>query len=169
MAEPLARQRLQPSLLDRLTDLEPQRTQDTNESRVLNEQQLKECVRRDLAALFNSTHLQAVQDLSEYPEVSRSVVNFGIPDLAGRTLSGIDHADLERVLRDAIWAFEPRLLRRSIKIRLANIAEKSHNALAFEIEAELYARPQPLSLFLRTEFDLENASVRVVETRRGGG
>ena len=42
----------------------------------------------------------------------------------------------------------------------------SHNALVFHIEAELWAQPLPLRLFLRTEIDLENGGAVVTE---GGG
>jgi type VI secretion system protein ImpF len=44
----------------------------------------------------------------------------------------------------------------------------SHNAMRFDIEAELWAQPLPLRLFLRTEIDLESGSVQVSEADRAG-
>ena len=35
--------------------------------------------------------------------------------------------------------------------------------MCFDIEAELWAQPLPLRLFLRTEIDLENGGVKVSE------
>ncbi len=86
---------------------------------MLSNQRLRDGVRRDLNWLFNTTNLASVQSLELYPEVERSVLNYGLPDLAGRTASSIDRDQLERQLRRAIWEYEPRLTRKSIQVKLA--------------------------------------------------
>jgi type VI secretion system protein ImpF len=170
MAELTTKERLQPSLLDRLTDPNPEQKAESREARVMNEAQLRECVRRDLSWLLNTTHMAAVQELDAESETSRSVVNFGICDLAGQTLSGVDRVGLERLIREAIWAFEPRLLRESVRLEIIADEERAgHNALLFDIQAELWAQPVPVPLYLRTEIDLENGSVKVEELRGGSG
>ena len=45
MAELTSKERLQPSLLDRLTDDEPDKTQESRDQRVLSANRLRECVR----------------------------------------------------------------------------------------------------------------------------
>jgi len=169
MPELSPKERLQPSLLDRLTDYEPDRKQESREARSLSEAQLREALRRDLTWLLNTTHLSALQDLGKYPEVERSVVNYGIPDLAGQTLTGVNEGELERVIRAAVLRFEPRLLSDSLKLR-AIVEQKSEgqNRLVFDIEGEMWAEPVPRALFLRTEFDLEDGSARVEEVRNSG-
>jgi type VI secretion system protein ImpF len=170
MAELTTKERLQPSLLDRLTDTNPDQRVESREARVMNEAQLRECVRRDLAWLMNTTHMAAVQELDPESEVSRSVVNFGICDLAGQTLSGIDRLGLERLIREAIWNYEPRLLRESVRLELSTDDSRiGQNSLLFDIQAELWAQPTPVALYLRTEIDLENGSVKVEELRGGSG
>ena len=165
MAELTPKERLQPSLLDRLTDDEPDKQQESRDKRVLSPTRLRECVRRDLTWLFNTVNLAATRDLDDYPEIQRSTLNFGLPDLAGRTLSSVDKGALERLLRRAIWDFEPRLSRNRVKVRLvADHEQMNHNAMCFTIEAELWAQPLPLRLFLRTELDLENGEVKITET-----
>ena len=84
MAELTPKERLQPSLLDRLTDNEPDQQKEAREKRVLSMRKLRESVQRDLAWLLNTSNLETVQDLDEYPLVSHSVINYGLPDLAGR-------------------------------------------------------------------------------------
>ena len=170
MAELTTKERLQPSLLDRLTDYNPDQKVESRESRVMNEAQLRECVRRDLSWLLNTTCMAAVQPLDESTEASRSVINYGICDLAGQTLSGVDRVTLERVLRESIYFFEPRLLRDSVRLEVITDENRvGRNALVFDIQAELWAQPVPVALYLRTEIDLENGSVRVEELRGGGG
>jgi type VI secretion system protein ImpF len=164
MAELMPKERLQPSLLDRLTDDEPDRATESRDSRVLSPARLRECVRRDLAWLFNTTHLAALQSLDEFPLVAHAVLNYGIPDLAGRTASGLGTTELERMIRQAILDFEPRLDRNSVSVRLVLDRDGvSHNALSFDVEAELWAQPLPLHLFLRTAVDLEAGKVEVID------
>jgi type VI secretion system protein ImpF len=162
MAELTPKERLQPALLDRLTDDDPERVTESREARVLSPARLRECVRRDLAWLFNATRMEAVQSLADFPLVARSVLNYGIPDLAGRTASSLATAQLEQMIRQAILDFEPRLDRNSVRVRLVlDQQQMNHNALSFDVEAELWAQPLPLHLFLRTAVDLESGSVEV--------
>jgi type VI secretion system protein ImpF len=164
VAELTPKERLQPSLLDRLTDDEPDRRQELADKRVLSPARLRESVRRDLTWLFNTSNLATVADISDYPEIERSTVNFGIPDLAGRTASSVEPAALVRLLRRAILDFEPRLLRNTVKVQvLVDPEQQNPNALSFGIEAELWSQPLPLRLYLRTELNLEDGEARVTE------
>jgi type VI secretion system protein ImpF len=164
MAELTPKVRLQPSLLDRLTDDEPDKQVESREKRVLSPEKLRESVRRDQTWLFNTVHLAAVEDLSEHPYVQDSVLNFGVPDVAGRTVSTIDRPALEAQLLRAIKRFEPRLLPNSIRVKLIVDPELAgHNAMAFSIQAELWAQPLPIRLYLRTQIDLESGDARVSE------
>ncbi|HLV65230.1 MAG TPA: type VI secretion system baseplate subunit TssE [Polyangiaceae bacterium] len=164
MAELTPKERLQPSLLDRLTDDNPEKAQESRDRRVLSPQRLRESVRRDLTWLFNSTSLASAQELDGNALLEGSTVNFGLPDLTGRTASSIHVPTLEKVLRRVILDFEPRLIKNSVRVRLLKDAEKfGPNALVFGIEAELWAQPLPLRLFLRTDIDLETGDVMISE------
>ena len=110
MPELTPQERLQPALLDRLTDDEPERQQEPRERRVMTKSRLRQAVLRDLAWLFNATRLEGTVDLSGLTEVRRSVINFGLPALAGRAASSMDVAALERAIRQAILDYEPRIL-----------------------------------------------------------
>lgn len=164
MAELTPQERLQPSLLDRLTDDEPEQRQEGRDKRVLNLRRLRESVRRDLAWLFNTTHLAAVQNLEPYPEVARSVVNFGIPELSGHVVANTMSLDLERQVRQAVLTFEPRILAPTLEIHVTSDQEQmSHNALNFEIVGDLWSQPLPEQLYLKTEVDLDLGIVNVTE------
>lgn len=167
MAELTPKERLQPSLLDRLSDDEPEVSVESRERRVLSPSRLRESVRRDLSWLLNSTHLAASVDLTRHPEVERSTMNYGLPDLSGRTSSTVDIVALEKSIQLAIWEFEPRLLPDSVRVKvLVDEQQMSHNAMSFLVEAELWAQPLPLRLFLKTDLDLETGKVFVSEATR---
>lgn len=170
MAELILAERLQPALLDRLTDEEPEKTQESREQRVVSMRQLRRSVLRDLAWMLNSSPLNCAQDLDAYPFANHSVLNFGIPDVTGMTASGVDIAEIERAVRQSIWDFEPRILRQSLRVTARVDAERmSHNTLTFDIEGDLWAQPVPLRIFLKTELDLELGEVRIVEQSGAGG
>ena len=127
-------------------------------------QELRKCVLRDLAWLLNTGNLDAVENLDAYPLVAESTLNYGIPHLAGTQTSNLEARDMERRLRQAIWRFEPRILRDSVKVRLvSDESSTSHNAVTFYIEGMLWAEPVPWHLFLKTEVDLEMGTFSVAE------
>ncbi len=164
MAELTPQDRLQPALLDRLTDEEPDSRVEAREKRVISVRRLRECVLRDLRWLLNTDPMSQGEDLSAWPAVADSVLDYGLKDLAGVTLSGIDETDLERMIESAIKRFEPRILPRSLKVRAVVAADTQHrNALAFEIEGELWGQPLPSSLYLKSEIDLEDGRMTVAE------
>ena len=107
------RDRINPSLLDRLTDEAPQNAASRGgQSLTLSE--LRRSVLRDLNWLFNSSQLLKAEEAESWPQVRNSVVNYGLPPLSGLCASGLDLAQLERVLRQAIVDFEPRILPDSV-------------------------------------------------------
>ncbi|MBP0943513.1 type VI secretion system baseplate subunit TssE [Pseudomonas alliivorans] len=162
------RERLQPSLLDRLTDDEPGNPQESPDKRVLSLNQLKASVLRDLAWLLNTTSLLDA-DATLHTPAGTSVINYGLPALAGNSASSVDVSLLESLIHRAIVTFEPRILPHTLHVK-AHVGrdEMNHNAMSFEIQGDLWAQPVPLPLLLRTELDLESGHVRVMpaEQRR---
>lgn len=156
MAELTPNERLQPSLLDRLTDRNPKGEKESREERVLSVRQLRKSVLRDLEWLLNTGRLETTEDLSAYPEIRHSVLNYGIPDLAGSTASGMDVYQLEQTLRQVILDFEPRIMPHTLRVQITrDDKEMSTNSITFEIEGEIWGQPLPEHLYLKTVLDLE--------------
>jgi type VI secretion system protein ImpF len=166
MAESLPPQdRLQPALLDRLTDEEPDKKSEPREARVLSRRRLRESVLRDLAWLLNATKLETGDALAKTPYVRRSVVNFGLPPMSGQAASSLDIIDLTRAIREAIVTFEPRILPSTLEIKtLLDAGELDHhNVIGVQIQGQLWAQPVPLEFLVRTDFDLETGNVRITD------
>lgn len=162
MAELLYSERLQPSLLDRLTDDAPEQTTETREHRVLSLRQLRQGVLRDLSWLLNTSALESMQDLSETPLAARSVINFGTPALSGSHLTSADLPKIEQKIKQAIIDFEPRISPNSLRLELiADERQMNHRAMCFKIEGDLWAQPLPIHMFIRSDLDLETGEVSV--------
>ena len=164
MAELASRERLQPALLDRLTDDDPDNRQpEPREARVINKNRFRNGVLRDMAWLLNATRMGEGDELAGLEHVVRSVVNFGLPPLSGETASTVDVLALEDRIRNAIHFYEPRILASTLEVH-ALVSENElnqHNVVSIEIRGSLWAHPIPLEMLLRTDLDLETGEVRV--------
>ncbi|HEY0061314.1 MAG TPA: type VI secretion system baseplate subunit TssE [Telluria sp.] len=169
MAQLSAGERLQPSLLDRLTDDECAVAQEGREKRVLTVRALRRAVLRDLVWLFNASGLACVRPLDAFPLAARSVINFGFSDMSGKTASGLDVHAVALSLRQAIWDYEPRIVRETLQVLVtAGAAVGGANQLIFEVHGHLWGQPLAERLYLKTELDLEQGEVRVYDQDRGG-
>ncbi len=174
MADLSAQERLQPSLLDRLTDDHPRETKEPPESRALTRAQLRAAVLRDLSWLLNATREQP-EPRSERqaeatawqrsPQAQRSVLNFGLPAFAGETLSRLDLRAVERGVKQAIETFEPRIDPATLTVEVQVDRRHHHNALRLIIRGQMWNQPVPLELLLAAQVDVETGTASLRDMR----
>ena len=97
-------------------------------------------VERDLENLLN-TRRSPIPQPEGMAELRKSVVTYGIPDLAGVDLaSGKAREEFRKTVEDAIRAFEPRFKTVNVKLRDQT---GSARILNLRIEGTLHAEPVP--------------------------
>ncbi len=97
------------SLLDRLTDLEPDRRAEAPPSAWEVRRELKEALCRDLSDLLNVRRADEPVDPA-YKETAESILSFGVADFTSYNLkNGIEQERVRRSIEQAIRRFEPRL------------------------------------------------------------
>lgn len=124
---------------------------------------LREYVCRDLALLLNSTGIGQTVDLTRFPHVQNSVLNYGMPSLAGRSAAAVDVERTARAIEEVIRRFEPRLTR----VQVTSDEERDGSdaqQLSFRIEADLWGQPAPLHLVLRTRINTESGDVNIADS-----
>jgi type VI secretion system protein ImpF len=168
MVDIAAQERLQPSLLDRLIDDDPTSKVEPADQKVLTKQALRQAVLRDLSWLLNATGYCPTLDEKQFPDVSRSVLNFGLPTMSGQFASTMQRASMEQALRQAILNFEPRILPRTLEIEivLEGYAMDSHNRVGLMIKGMLWAQPVPMEFLMRSRIDLEEGRFMVEDITR---
>lgn len=169
MAELTPQERLQPALLDRLSDDNPQAKKEPREARVMTRQRLREAVLRDLTWLFNSTRPSGREaQWDGCAAARRSVLNYGLPAMSGATASTFDVMGLENAIREAVLMFEPRLDAASLQVEAlaSQIALDHHNQIQVHIRGHMWAQPVPIELLLRTDVDLETGQVEIEDLTR---
>jgi type VI secretion system protein ImpF len=151
-------------LLERLCDIEGRNvlneSAETPEQRFATGRRLREIVSRDLALLLNASSLEATDDLDALPFVRSSVLNFGMPSLAGRAASSVSAEQLARRIEAVIRNFEPRLT----KVRVSHdpeIERAQEPEMSFRIDAQLWSQPAPHQVVLHTRINTESGEVRV--------
>jgi type VI secretion system protein ImpF len=159
--------------LRRLLFEERRRAELESRSIVVSAEVLREAVRRDIEALFNTERYEAVPlltdleadqvsgslwSLEDFPEVKRSVVNYGVPPFSGHSVHDFDREALAREIRGVLAAFEPRLKAGATKVTVT--AGDKVMGLRIDIDAILIMSPAPERLRLRTMIDLNNGLAR---------
>lgn len=125
-----------PGIFDRLLDV-PVNGASTGGVLRITIEDVKDSVARDLEALLNTRNVIPDRWLTKYPESRRSILAYGLNDVAGRSLaSADDRAFICKRLEKAIASNEPRL--RQVRATLA-LEGKQPNCLHFTIHAMLVA------------------------------
>lgn len=127
-----------------------------------NEAALRATIRRDLAWLLNTTNYGAVNDLDPYPRVQTSVLNYGVPDLAGKSLHRRTVLHRAREIRNAIRTFETRIEPESLVVEPVSNDDK-FNSITFMIHGDITSAAQVMPVKFRTDVEADNASVEVSE------
>jgi type VI secretion system protein ImpF len=127
-----------------------------------NENALRATVRRELAWLLNSTNLGAVIDLEPYPHVQTSVLNYGVPDFAGKALDGRIVQQRARDIRNAVRTFEPRMDPDSVMVEVSDRMEREQ-AITFVIHGDVRSAVRAIPVKFRTDVELDTAATTVRE------
>lgn len=152
---------VQPSLLDRLTDLEPQRTLDPPTSYEASAEAFRASVQRDLQWLLN-TRRSIVPVPPDCPEVRASVHEFGLPDTTGIPIGTAEGREmLLTAMRDTLARFEPRLA--DVRITLGELQQMSMPQLRFVVEAMLRMDPDLERVVFDTRLEVARGEYEVRE------
>ncbi|MTI00412.1 type VI secretion system baseplate subunit TssE [Roseibium sp. RKSG952] len=165
MVDRMLAERLQPSLLDRLTDDFPDDVTEAGSHRVIDINRLREIIQRDLAWLLNTANIASDHDLAPYPNIARSVINYGIPGLTGAVHTANRAAEIRQAIHEAIRNFEPRILPEALEVSINHEKTSSGSVIAFDISGELWAEPLPIEIYLRTALDVTTGQVTLNRQR----
>lgn len=127
-----------------------------------NEAALRATVRRELAWLLNTTNLAAVVDLAPYPHIQTSVLNYGVADLSGKSLTRRLVIQRARDIRDAIRAFEPRIKEQSLAVEPVDNVERE-NSVTYLIQGDVTSAVKALPVKFRTDIEADSAIATVRE------
>ncbi|QEH33817.1 Gene 25-like lysozyme [Aquisphaera giovannonii] len=151
---------LSASVLDRLIDPESDGTPARPGCTI---DQIIDSVRRDLEDLLN-THCTRLDIPAHYVESERSILTYGMPDLAAfqATKAGAAAKVAEKIEK-AIARFEPRLT--NVRASLIDDHDEKQLKLKFQVHATLRVEPSPDVAFVTIlKISTGEASIQRVDT-----
>ena len=107
----------------------------------ITEQMLRREVARDLDALLNTVAMESTVDMAEAPYVRKSILNFGLPDIASLTIEAVEVKRIPEEIRAALINFEPRLAAASLEIERDMSVDPDELKVRFLVRADLTCYP----------------------------
>lgn len=154
-------ERLQPSLLDRLTDNAPEARSEARHDRVIDIERLRDIIRRDLSWLLNTNNLETEIDTGRFPQAMSSVINFGVREVSGDYATEERAKQMRASMQTAIERFEPRIRAGTLDVILRAEENSRRTLVVFDIVAEMWAQPMPMNLYLRSEVDMTTGEISI--------
>lgn len=127
-----------------------------------NESALRATVLRELNWILNTTNLNSVEDLDDVPEVETSVLNYGVPDMAGKLLERRAIQARAREIRDAIRRFEPRIDPQKLDVDPTTTSAKP-NAVTFVIRGDVTSAVNALPVEFKTDVEIDTGAATLRE------
>ncbi|MBC2713415.1 MAG: type VI secretion system baseplate subunit TssE [Desulfosarcina sp.] len=142
------------SLLDRLVDHEPVKSQEPVQYRLMGMREIRASVVRDLEHLLN-TRQHIFIPPSEYREINNSVYVYGLRDFSSENPKNpFALRKIRQEIEQTISKFEPRLKNAKVHVEPAT---KGERALSFKITGILVVEPLSEPVAFDTYFDVKRA------------
>lgn len=130
----------------------------------VSEAVMREEIVRDVETLLNTVALSSTVPLDGCAEVSRSIVNFGIPDLVHRTIDDADLGEVVGEIETAFGHFEPRIERSSLDVRRDPHVDPGSLKIRFVIACEVQLSEQNAALEFFADIALDTDKIVVSQT-----
>ena len=159
------KKKLRASILDRLMDNDPDNTVEVDTDQHQKLKELRNSVRRDLENLLN-TRFRMIEPEDDLIELKKSLLNYGLPDLATVNISDkIKQKEFINHLQSILIDFEPRF--KTVKVSYMENSDSLDRSLRFRIDATLYADPSPEIVVFDSILEPVTRTVNVEETSHG--
>ena len=165
MAQREIERTVQPSLLDRLTDLDPRTPADPRITFSESVRRFKASLQRDLEWLLNTRRTPEPVPADWFEELPKSLYNYGLPDITSLSRDAMESRSfLVNHVENAIAVFEPRLTDVRISVVEAE-GENFRRELRFHIEGTLRMDPTPEQVVFDTVLHFASGEYDVAGVR----
>jgi type VI secretion system protein ImpF len=125
----------------------------------ITEVTLRREVARDLQALMNTIAMESSENLVPFDAVRKSILNYGFPDVAHRTLGEIGVDDIRGEIESVLTRYEPRLLANTVRVRRDESVSPDELKIRFLVKADLYCEPLNVPIEFIAEVEIESGQI----------
>jgi type VI secretion system protein ImpF len=122
---------------------------------------LKRNLAVDLLALVNTIDLASAVDLGDFEHVGRSVLNYGLYDVAHLTAEEMGVDAIARDLSAALLQHEPRLNSETLRVVRDKEFDEVNQRIRFTVSAEMSCKPLDVPIDFVAEIDIGSGKVQL--------
>jgi type VI secretion system protein ImpF len=112
---------------------------------------------------MNTIAMESSEDLELFSAVSKSILNYGFPDVAHRTIDEFGIDDIRGEIQSVLRRYEPRLLPDTVRVTRDQSVTSDDLKLRFVVNADLYC--EPLNAPIEFIAELERESGQIIISR----
>ena len=128
---------------------------------VINEPMLRREVARDLDALMNTIAMESTQDMHAFEHVRKSILNFGFPDIAHRSIDEISLDDVKYEIATVLMNYESRLIRGTIHVTRDNTVDAADLKVRFIVRADLFCEPLNVPIEFVADVEVDTGKIMI--------
>ena len=127
----------------------------------ITELALRKEVTQDLESLMNTVAMESSEDLQEFDFVRKSILNFGLPDVAHRTIDETAVDTVSTEIETALRNFEPRLVRESVHATRDASVDPTELKVRFVVQADLRCEPVDVPVEFVADIEIDSNTIQV--------
>lgn len=127
----------------------------------ITEPTLRREVSRDLDSLMNTTAMESSENLDSFDYVRKSILNFGLPDIAHRSIDESAVNIIGDEIRRALIHYEPRLVPQTIRVEKASEFDEAELKVRFVVHADLFCEPLNVPVEFVADLELDSGNIAV--------
>jgi type VI secretion system protein ImpF len=118
-------------------------------------------VSRDLDSLMNTIAMESSENLDSFDYVRKSILNFGLPDIAHRSIdeNAVDH--IREEIRLALVHYEPRLVSHTIRVIRGSEFDEAELKVRFVVHADLLCEPLNIPVEFVADLEVDSGNITV--------
>jgi type VI secretion system protein ImpF len=127
----------------------------------ITEPMLRREVARDLNALMNTIAMESTQNLQSFEHVRKSILNFGFPDIAHRSIDEISLNDVKYEIATVLTSYEPRLVRDTVQVTRDSTVDAADLKVRFIVRADMSCEPLNVPIEFVADVEVDTGKITI--------
>src|SRR5262245_14037194 len=127
----------------------------------ITEPTLRREVARDLDSLLNTIAMESTEDLRQFEHIRKSILNFGFPDIAHRTIDELSLDEVKFEIATVLKTHEPRLVRNTIQVTRDTSVDSAELKVRFIVRADLFCEPLNVPVEFVADVEIDTGKIMI--------
>jgi len=110
---------------------------------------------------MNCVAMESTIDLTDFPAVRKSILNYGFPDIAHRTIDELEGAGLDAEIEAVLKLYEPRLVAASLRVRRDRNVDRDSLKIRYIVTSDLSCEPLNVPLEFMADIEVTTGKILI--------